>query len=82
MPDDTPDAPPDAELIATIGKGEVTRAVPWSTLTPEQRSFQRTKMAIHAAMITRMDDLFLIRPRCAPPCAAEKTYWDRPRPTL
>ena len=46
---------PDAELFATIGRGEVTRAVPWSTLTPEQKSLQRTKMAIHAAMITRMD---------------------------
>ncbi len=46
---------PDSELIAKIGKGEVTRAVPWSTLTAEQKSFQRTKMAIHAAMITRMD---------------------------
>jgi arylsulfatase A-like enzyme len=46
---------PDAELFAKIGRGEVTRAVPWSTLTPEQKSFQRTKMAIHAAMITRMD---------------------------
>ena len=46
---------PDAELIAKIGPGEVTRAVPWSTLTPEQKKLQRTKMAIHAAMITRMD---------------------------
>ncbi len=46
---------PDAELLAAIGKGEVTRAVPWSTLTPEQKAFQRTKMALHAAMITRMD---------------------------
>lgn len=46
---------PDEELIAKIGKGEVTRAVPWSSLTPEQKSFQRTKMAIHAAMISRMD---------------------------
>jgi len=46
---------PDEELFAKIGAGEVTRAVPWSTLTPEQKSFQRTKMAIHAAMITRMD---------------------------
>ena len=46
---------PDAELIAKIGPGDVTRAVPWSTLTPEQRKLQRTKMAIHAAMITRMD---------------------------
>ncbi len=46
---------PDAELIAKIGPGEVTRAVPWSSLTPEQKKFQRLKMAIHAAMITRMD---------------------------
>src|SRR5579872_5964304 len=46
---------PDEELFAKIGPGEVTRAVPWSTLTPEQKKLQRTKMAIHAAMITRMD---------------------------
>jgi arylsulfatase len=46
---------PDAELFAKIGPGEVTRAVPWATLTPEQKNLQRTKMAIHAAMITRMD---------------------------
>jgi arylsulfatase len=46
---------PDEELYAKIGPGEVTRAVPWSSLTPEQKSLQRTKMAIHAAMITRMD---------------------------
>jgi arylsulfatase len=46
---------PDDELRAKIGAGEVMRAVPWSTLTPEQKHFQRIKMAIHAAMITRMD---------------------------
>ncbi len=46
---------PDAELFAKIGPGEVARAAPWSTLTAEQKAFQRTKMAIHAAMITRMD---------------------------
>jgi arylsulfatase A-like enzyme len=46
---------PDAELIAKIGPGEITRAVPWSTLTPEQKKLQRTKMSIHAAMISRMD---------------------------
>ncbi|MFN0172537.1 MAG: sulfatase-like hydrolase/transferase [Bryobacteraceae bacterium] len=45
----------DADLVAKIGPGEVTRAVPWSTLTPEQKRLQRTKMAIHAAMISRMD---------------------------
>jgi len=46
---------PDAELAAKIGPGEVTRAVPWSTLTGEQKKLQRTKMAIHAAMVSRMD---------------------------
>lgn len=46
---------PDDVLTAKIGPGEVTRAVPWSTLTAEQKKLQRTKMAIHAAMITRMD---------------------------
>lgn len=46
---------PDAELYAKIGPGEVARAVPWASLSAEQKSLQRTKMAIHAAMITRMD---------------------------
>ncbi len=46
---------PDDVLREKIGPGEVMRAVPWSTLTPEQKSFQRTKMAIHAAMISRLD---------------------------
>ena len=46
---------PEEELIARVGPGEVARAVPWSTLTAEQKRFQRLKMAIHAAMITRMD---------------------------
>ncbi len=45
----------DEELRRQIGPGEVMHAVPWSTLTAEQKEFQRTKMAIHAAMITRMD---------------------------
>jgi len=46
---------PDMQLYAKIGSGEVTRAVPWASLSPEQKRLQRTKMAIHAAMITRMD---------------------------
>lgn len=46
---------PDEELLKKIGPGEVSRAVPWSTLTAEQKKFQRAKMAIHAAMISRMD---------------------------
>ncbi len=45
-----------AEVLAErIGAGEVARAVSWDTLTEEQRRFQATKMAIHAAMIDRMD---------------------------
>ncbi len=43
------------ELQKRIGPGEVGRATPWSSLTKEQQELHRTKMAIHAAMITRMD---------------------------
>lgn len=43
------------ELSSKIGPGEVARAVPWKSLTLEQREFQATKMAIHAAMVYRMD---------------------------
>ncbi len=45
----------DAELLQQVGPGEVARAVPWNSLTPEQKKFQAQKMAIHAAMIYRMD---------------------------
>ena len=48
-----PYAFPDA--IEKLGPGEVTRPLPWSELTEEQRRFQATKMAIHAAMVDRMD---------------------------
>ncbi|MBM3796154.1 MAG: arylsulfatase [Acidobacteria bacterium] len=51
----TPWNTPDAELKSKIGPGEVTRAVPWKSLTREQQEFQATKMAIHAAMVHRMD---------------------------
>lgn len=43
------------ELVKRVGEGEVSRAVPWKSLTRTQREFQRTKMAIHAAMVDRMD---------------------------
>jgi len=43
------------DLPSQIGPGEVSHAVPWTELTPEQRKFQATKMAIHAAMVDRMD---------------------------
>lgn len=46
---------PKDKLREQIGPGEVDRAVAWKDLTDEQREFQATKMAIHAAMIDRMD---------------------------
>lgn len=48
-----PYAFPDA--IEKLGPGEINRPLPWENLTDEQRRFQATKMAIHAAMIDRMD---------------------------
>ena len=44
---------PDA--LEKLGEGEVNRPLPWQSLTPKQRQFQATKMAIHAAMVDRMD---------------------------
>ncbi|MBN2313700.1 MAG: arylsulfatase [Sedimentisphaerales bacterium] len=43
------------DLQAMIGPGEVDRAVSWKDLSEEQKAFQAVKMAIHAAMIDRMD---------------------------
>jgi L-rhamnose mutarotase len=43
------------EQCALISPHEVALAVPWDSLTREQRHFQATKMAIHAAMVHRMD---------------------------
>ena len=45
----------EAELRKQIGRGEVARAISWNSLTGEQKQFQPIKMAIHAAMIHRMD---------------------------
>ncbi len=45
----------DAAVKEQISPGEVARAVAWSELNEEERRFQATKMAIHAAMIDRMD---------------------------
>ncbi len=44
---------PDA--LKQLGPGEINRPVPWNQLTGQQREFQAAKMAIHAAMIDRMD---------------------------
>jgi arylsulfatase len=43
------------ELIAQIDSSETGRAIPWNDLTEDQQEFQASKMAIHAAMISRMD---------------------------
>jgi len=48
-PSDHPDA------LTKLGLGEVNRPLPWDELTVEQQRFQATKMAIHAAMVDRMD---------------------------
>ena len=44
---------PDA--IAKLGPNEVNRPLPWSQLNAAQRKFQADKMAVHAAMVDRMD---------------------------
>jgi len=43
------------DILKQYGPGEVNRPLPWSELTDEQHHFQATKMAIHAAMVDRMD---------------------------
>src|SRR5690606_31849661 len=43
------------EALKKLGPGEVNRPLPWEELTAEQQRFQATKMAIHAAMVDRMD---------------------------
>ena len=48
-PYDFPDA------IRQLGPGEINRPLPWQELNEEQREFQISKMAIHAAMIDVMD---------------------------
>lgn len=41
--------------IESLGEGEVIREGPWSQLSPTQKEFQVSKMAIHAAMVQQMD---------------------------
>lgn len=44
---------PDA--FEKLGSGEINRPADWADLTAAQQNFQATKMAIHAAMVDRMD---------------------------
>jgi len=44
---------PDA--FEKLGPGEINRPLAWEDLTDQQRQFQATKMAIHAAMVHRLD---------------------------
>lgn len=43
------------EQLQLLGPGEINRPLPWQELSQDQQQFQATKMAIHAAMIDRMD---------------------------
>ncbi len=43
------------DSLKKLGPGEINRPLPWEKLTKEQQQFQATKMAIHAAMVDRMD---------------------------
>ena len=46
---------PFPDALRKLGSGEVNRPLPWKELTEEQQRFQATKMAIHAAMVDRID---------------------------
>ncbi len=46
---------PADQLSAQIGPGEAGLALPWASLSKEQQVFQPVKMALHAAMVHRMD---------------------------
>ncbi|MBM3846223.1 MAG: arylsulfatase [Verrucomicrobia bacterium] len=56
-PPDRDGAPPYAfpEAIRKLGTNEVNRAVAWDSLTAAQKQLQARKMAVHAAMVDRMD---------------------------
>lgn len=43
------------DQLKILGKSEVNRPLRWEALTENQKKFQSNKMAIHAAMIHRMD---------------------------
>src|SRR5262249_10165266 len=41
--------------LKKLGPNELNRPLPWKDLTADQREFQAGKMAVHAAMVDRMD---------------------------
>ena len=43
------------EAMKKLGTNELNRPLPWSELNSTQRAYQTQKMAIHAAMVDRMD---------------------------
>ena len=43
------------EAIAQLGPNELSLPLPWTDLNADQRRFQADKMAVHAAMVDRMD---------------------------
>ncbi len=43
------------EALEILGPGEVNRPIPWERLTDQQKKFQADKMAVHAAMVDRID---------------------------
>ncbi len=46
---------PFPEALARLGPNEVNRPLPWIDLNSSQQKFQAAKMAVHAAMVDRMD---------------------------
>ncbi|MCX7006880.1 MAG: sulfatase-like hydrolase/transferase, partial [Kiritimatiellaeota bacterium] len=43
------------DVLDKLGPGEVKHPLPWAQLGDEQKKYQATKVAIHAAMVDRMD---------------------------
>jgi arylsulfatase len=43
------------EALKKLGTNELNRPLPWGELALDQREFQASKMAVHAAMVDRMD---------------------------
>ncbi len=57
-----PDAEPEvtapsgnASILEKLGPAEIRNALAWDSLSPDQRELQSVKLAIHAAMVDRMD---------------------------